>query len=219
MDDSDDYIIEYLALDIDAEQYSWPADDPAGFIHDATGKVLLVRDPGETVEIGRFSVKQIDVENAMAAGIGLLELFDISQATIGYYDLYDDDTDFTGRVQKALGGWEYAPSSPNLLVLDRLLIYPKYRGQKWGLAALARMIQRFQHGAGLVVLKPFPLQHEGGMTRDDKVKDGLTEFSCTLDYGRRRLRRYYKELGFIDLKGTGYMVRTPEGGPLPSSML
>ena len=71
--------------------------------------------------------------------------------------LDSNEAPFSARLQKLLGDeiWNF-----NLLILDRVEILPKYRGGGVGLLVLTTVIERFGAGAGVVGMKPFPLQLE-----------------------------------------------------------
>ena len=65
------------------------------------------------------------------------------------------------------------------------------------------MIQRFRMGAGLVVMKPFPLQFEG--RTDERVPPGL-KFQGNQVAATQKLRAYYSRLGFKLLPRSQYMA-------------
>lgn len=204
-------IHEYVTIETDGARYCSAPDEPSSYVHDETGRVLLLTEPESTeVVIGTFRVTLVDVDNATNHGLDVLDVFDVSHATFGYLSLYDHDggtCGFNAQAAKALGGWIELPWSHNLLILDRLVIFPQYRGHRRGLAALVALMQRFQVGADVFAMKPFPLQHEGGLKPEERLRDGLDQFSCNLDYGRRRLRRYYKELGFVGVPKSAILIR------------
>src|SRR5205085_12479330 len=98
----------------------------------------------------------------------------------------------------------------DLLILDRLEILPEYRGRRLGLACLYRCIQQFWHGAGLVVLKPFPLQFENnGHKSEWRESLELGKFGKYLKSSRSKLEKYYATLGFEKLPRTEIMAMCP----------
>lgn len=212
MDQQPEY--SYLAIQPAPEEYAGTVDEPSDFIHEIEGKVLLVAEPAElTRQVGEFKCLIIDADGASIHGIHPFDLYDTTQATMNLYDALLTTDGPTARVLRALGQ-DYGLWSHNLLVLDRLVIFPEFRGGKAGLRVLAMLMQRYQRGSQIVAMKPFPLQFEGGMEADEAARCGLKQFSCTMDYARRRLQRYYGELGFTKVTGTPYMVRSTEE-PLP----
>ena len=118
--------------------------EPGRFVKEIRGSVHNQVDDVRTVKIGSFFVIVIDVESAVNERESTFDIFDYSSRTIDYYDLYTPDMDFKPKVLAALRGGERW--APNMLVLDRLEILPKYRGQGAGLRVL-RCLQ-FHFGMG-----------------------------------------------------------------------
>lgn len=110
--------------------------------------------------IGEFSLFQVDGDGLLAQCLDLYQACDIRAETFAAFE------ELQRRERASASG----PESAGLLfdvvplgfvLLNRLYIKPAYRGKEYGLVALQMMIQRFRMGAGLVVMKPFPLQFEG----------------------------------------------------------
>jgi hypothetical protein len=88
----------------------------------------------------------IDVESAVNERESTFDIFDHSSHTIDYYDFYTPNMDFKPKVLSALrGGDRWAP---NMLVLDRLELLPKYGGQGTGLRVLRWLHFHFAVGCG-----------------------------------------------------------------------
>lgn len=180
-------------------------EDPRCFIKDIEGEILLDRADQEK-KIGIFRVIIIDVECAVSSEESVFRVFDTEQTTLDYYSLYDDFHEFKPSVVKAMGGdgrWE-----PNMLILDRLEIYPAYRGKTYGLHVLRWLQHHFSTGCGIVVMKPFPLQFEARFKSD---ADSLELHRFTKDKRKavKALRDYDARLGFRRVPKTEYMVRDP----------
>lgn len=190
-------------------------DEPSRFSHVWEGVVTLWRDDHEE-EIGTFSAIYVDVEGAVCEGDSVFDVFDCRQETIGYYeDLYEDglQVNFKPAIVRAALAEGYL-WSPNLLVLNRLVIAPPFRGCGRGLVALRGLIQKLRPGAGLVAMKPFPLQSEGRLTREPEEEylraHGLNGFTANHRKATAALRRYYARLGFAKVPRCDYMVLDPE---------
>jgi hypothetical protein len=167
------------------------------------------------VDIGTFKTFYIDVEGAVAEGESVFDVFDSRHETVGYYeDLYDDDgADFRPEIVKAACGRDYL-WGPNLLILDRLILEPAYRGKCRGLMALRGLIELLRPGAGLVAMKPFPLQKESHFlsehARDERARLQLDGFPSNRRVATSALRRYYRRLGFSSVPSSEYMVLDPK---------
>lgn len=81
----------------------------------------------------------------------------------------------------------------SLLHLERLTIEERHRGRDLGLRTLEAVIAYAARvGCAHAIMKPFPLQFEGGETRDAGERRGGREFR----EGARKLSLYYQRLGF-----------------------
>ncbi|MEX0959100.1 MAG: hypothetical protein WDZ63_07415 [Burkholderiales bacterium] len=166
-------------------------------------------------EAGFFSATVVDVRGATTEGESVFDVFDSDETCSGYLEaLYDLETDdFKPRVSRLASGDDYL-WNPNLLILDRLMVYPRYRGSGLGLLALHGIMLRLRAAAGLIAMKPFPLQFQekflGNHDPGELERLGLNLFNVPRENARSKLRRYYAKLGFRRVPGTEYMVRSPE---------
>ncbi len=189
-------------------------EDPARFAHEWQGDVLIQDEAGDETVIGHFCATYFDVDGAVTEADSVFDLFDAHAATAEYLVLYDDEqirfTDAVFKVASGLGTLFYK----NLLALDRLIIEPEYRGKGRGLVALRGLIHLLRAGAGLIVMKPFPLQREAHFkSRDNRAERErlqLDTFPGNYRTAVAALRRYYSRLGFKRLPGTDFMVLDPE---------
>jgi hypothetical protein len=84
-----------------------------------------------------------------------------------------------------------------VLVLDYVLLSPRWRGLKIGLLAARKLIDLLGGGCGLAVSWIYPLNPDADEFR--KVPKGW--IPCHADEAgkreaRRKLRRYYRQMGF-----------------------
>jgi hypothetical protein len=187
-------------------------DEPSSYIKALEGDVLINFDSGRRARAGRFNIYVIDAEAAVNDRCSVLDVFDERAATFAYWSLYEPDLEFTKKVTRLLKGGERW--SPNMLILDRMEILPKYRGQSIGLRALRCLQRQFSTGCGIVAMKPFPLQFEGGTPEENKdkpefVKMRLDTFDRDAKRATAKLRSYYARLGFVHVPGTEFMVADP----------
>jgi len=145
---------ELYCLDLDPDHLH-------GYTHHHEGDVLALDEESDSDEftIGDFACCVYDVAFASAHGESAFGLFDQSINSIHYYHaLYDKKSARLRADVKQLVGRRTL--EPNVLILDRLRIYPAHRGHDYGLLVLSTLIQRFASGVGLVVGKAFPLQFD-----------------------------------------------------------
>lgn len=207
---------DYIGLQFDKFLYSADDDEPSRFVHEWSGKVTVYDDNADKERpIGRFSALYVDVEGAVTERQCVADVFDSSQVTLGYFeDLYDHD-ELTVRQEitdaACPGGHLW---SPNLLILDRLIIEPKWRGKARGLVALRGLIHLLRPGAGLIAMKPFPLQFEVHRTDEERLAEHkrlrLDGFPSNFRAATAALCHYYGRLGFKRVPKTDYMVCDPD---------
>lgn len=212
----DDWSDSHVALVFDSTNELLFGDEPDDFIREHSGKVVLFEEAWEdTVQIGTFRAFYINAKGATNESVSIYDVFDTRSETFPFYELYDDMECFTEAARKAARtDYEY---EPNLLILDRLEILPAYRGNFRGLKALKGLIHWLQPGAGIVAMKPFPLQFESSARRrppDDPDAMMLEAFKGPFVSARAKLRRYYAKLGFRLVPKTDFMVRAADL-PLP----
>lgn len=181
--------------------------EPEDYIYNYFGKIHHVTETERRILIGKFQAYYVDVGLAVDEGRSIFDVLDAYAQTFEYHDdLFGENApQFSEKIEDALG---YDIDGLNLFILDRLEILPKYRGTKVGLSVLSRLIKRFSAGAGVVAMKPFPLQLEKPSSDDDawRNKLKLNEFSDEEDISKKKLVEYYSRLGFIQLPNSPYMV-------------
>lgn len=135
-----------------------------------------------------------------------VEVLDAHQHTLEYAEVILDrqQSPYSLRLSKLLGDelWNL-----NLLILDRLEILPKYRGCGAGLFVPLALIERFGSGAGVVAMKPFPLQFEPKHSRESSWQRRLRLRNLPSDHktSNKKLKQYYSKLGFVEMKSTPFM--------------
>lgn len=196
--------------------------EPYEYIHDTTGVVSIWNDDDEEDSIGIFKIKVVDLQSAERDNLSAFDIMDAHSTTIRYFELLFDlngDTlkDSLIDLLDRRFGW-FANSPPNLLILDRLVIDPAYRGQGVGLNALDAIIRRYGLGIDLVVMNPFPLQFESANKKDNylnEMEELDAKWSTTvarkgaLKANAKKLQAYYARLGFILVPKSDCMVRPP----------
>ena len=80
-----------------------------------------------------------------------------------------------------------------------------------GLLVLMSLIERFGAGAGVVGMKPFPLQFEPKQSRDSSAwvkRLRLGDLPRDSKVATDKLTQYYGKLGFVEMKSTPFMFRS-----------
>jgi hypothetical protein len=154
----------------------------------------------------------VNGEAALNEGYNLQGVLDFSGETAAYLPLFDEDSgSLSQAVARILEEEEDERYCENFLILDRLEILPKFRGQKLGLRYLRAAILRFGMGCRFAAIKPFPLQFEGRFSGPRGSEPGLSpgalqEMQKACEAATKKLRNYYAPLGFVGVKGTELMI-------------
>lgn len=195
--------------------------EPYEYIHDTAGVISTWNDDEEEA-IGIFKIKVVDLQGAERDNVSAFDVMDAQSTTIRYFETLfelNGDTlkDSLIDLIDQRFGW-FINSQPNLLILDRLVINPTYRGQGVGLNALDAIIRRYGFGIDLVTMNPFPLQFESASKKDvysNEIEELDTKWSNTvarkgaLKVNAKKLQTYYARLGFIFAPKSECMVRPP----------
>jgi GNAT superfamily N-acetyltransferase len=182
-------------------------EEPEDFVHEISGRVLCADLEASKDRIaGRFRLYYVDFELAQNHGMSAVEVLDANQHTLEFASAILDrnQAPFSSQLQGLLGDEIW---NSNLIILDRLEILPKYRGRGAGLMILIALIERFGSGAGVVGMKPFPLQSEPSQSADSSWAKRLKLRNLSSDHkmSERKLKQYYGNLGFIEMRSTAFM--------------
>lgn len=185
-------------------------EEPEDFIHEICGKILRRENNSERDQVvGRFRIYYADFDAGQNHNVTAREILDTYQHTFDYADavLNSDETPFSRRLHNLLGN---EINNFSFLILDRVELLPKYRGYGVGLLVLRSLIERFAAGAGVVGMKPFPLQLEPKDATDFRWRRRLRleQFPSDPKISTSKLRDYYHRLGFIPMRSTPFMFRS-----------
>lgn len=202
-----------VSLKFDEQLIYVEGDEPGRFVQHFTGEVQVWNQNVDDLRAGWFRAIFMDIVSTIDEDYSVFDMFDYDATTFDYYsDLYEANGEVRGNVMHLIygrHGWKWAP---NLLILDRLEILPEHRGKGIGLIALWGLIRWAGVGAGIVAMKPFPLQcepkpdNETWRARWNALQ--LDALPKDHDEAAAKLRRYYKRLGFKLLPGSDIMVRS-----------
>jgi len=169
------------------------------YLSEYSGKLFVnLEDEEDDTEYlaGEARLFVVHAEAAEREGYSLFEVLDLRAESAAYMPLIGTEAgNFSAPVCRILG--EEMVFSRNMLILDRLTIEPKFRGQALGLRYIRAALQRFSIGCRIAAIKPFPLQFEGKVTDSNKA-----EFRAATT----KLKKYYGREGFRPIKGTDLMI-------------
>ena len=119
------------------------------------GKFCVAKTTLGKIKLQACSEFTTQISNGQNHNVRAREILDTYQHTFDYADavLDSDETSFSRRLHNLLGN---EIENFNFLILDRVELLPKYRGDGVGLLVLRSLIERFGAGVGVVGMKPFP---------------------------------------------------------------
>jgi len=179
--------------------------DPAECVYRYSGSICLGSDDG--VEIGMFRFYYVDAERVVNNGGAVFEAMDGISELEPYSFIYGPNEpvyneEITDLVEEGCGF--------NLLVIEQLEIFQRYRGMSMGLHVMHGVIERMSQSCGYVVITPYPLQYTNrlGTNLDWEKNLRLSEYSDPEKEATEKLCNYYGKLGFIKLPNTPHMIRS-----------
>lgn len=161
-----------------------------------TGKII---DTQNSAVAGSISAFKVNAWQMRSVGIDPVEALGAHESTANYCHLF-----VNGHLDMKLQAIAGLPGTDNILILDRLYVYPNYRGHMLGLAAMANTISVWAPREEISLLKAFPLQFMNNISPADRHKyKGL---ETDPEKATRALIKYYAQLGFRQVGQTRFMV-------------
>ncbi len=181
-----------------------PDGEPDRFVSEHTGVIRCIRDSdGKVFKVGKVKAYRIHAALAREEGECLFDVCDChSEDLLGVHTaLFDPESDDLKEEVRD----QFDVFDLDVLVLDYVLLAPRWRGLKLGLLAARKMIDLLGGSCGLVVSHVAPLNPDAGefckvpptWIPRHECKEGERE-------ARRKLRRYFRRMGFRRIKGTRY---------------
>ena len=169
--------------------------EPDDFISTFRGVIYAEGEDGIRRAVGKVCAWRINADVAAANGEPLFDVCDAHSDELHdvHALLYEPDSyalkeSITDRFD--LAGWD-------TLILDYVVLNPKWRGLRLGLLAVRKMIDLLGGGCGLVVSHIAPLRtdahEELGVPRSWLPRHKTPEDRKA---AVRKLRRYYRQMGF-----------------------
>jgi hypothetical protein len=176
---------------------------PDEFISTYHGVIRAQGEDGILRRVGRTHAWRVNLGLAANQGESLLDIFAAhSQPMCDLYaTLFDPETDyFTEAIVR-----QFRAMDPDLLVLDYVVLNPRWRGLKLGLLATRKMVDLLGGGCGLVVYHIAPLRRDAH--RMLRVPRNWLPRQKSFESRKDavvRLRRYFRKMGFERIGRTCY---------------
>jgi hypothetical protein len=181
-----------------------PGGEPSDFVSAYRGVIRCTRDrDGKVFKVGRVKAHRVHADLAGRAGEPLFDVCDAHSQEMHevYAALFDHEAnDLKYDVQD-----QFECINSDVLVLDYVLLAPRWRGLRLGLLAARKLVDMVGGGCGLTVAYIAPLRPDAeelkgvpaGWLPRPESRDAKQEAT-------RKLRRHFRRMGFERLKGTRF---------------
>jgi hypothetical protein len=179
--------------------------EPSDFITTHTGEVICSADDGEETVAGHVRALKLHADLAANSGESLFDVCDSHSHEMHVLHGLLFDPDGQMLLPDLINAYDVFDS--DVLVLDYVLIDPKWRRLKIGLLAARKLIDLLGGGCGLVVSEIAPILREAH-TELGVPADWIPESSGREDHEAAvdKLRRYFMPMGFEPLGKSPYHV-------------
>jgi hypothetical protein len=173
-----------------------PHGEPDDFISTHTGVIQCLREKdNRAVNVGKVKAYRVHADLARQAGEAVFDVCDAHSQELHevYAALFDPaEGDLKASLRR-----RFHTLDSDVLVLDSVLLSPRWRGLKLGLLAARKLIDLLGGGCGLAVSYIAPLNPDADEFR--KVPKGWIprhETEGEEREAKKRLRQYFRQLGF-----------------------
>ena len=181
-----------------------PDGEPSDFVSEYAGVITCADDEtGAVTKVGRLSALRVHAGRACDAGESLFDVCDCHshELHVLHAMLYEPDA-YSFRESVAT---LFDATDADLLLIDYVILNPRWRKLKLGLLAIRRTVDLIGSGCGLVVSDIAPLRADAHKRL--RVPAAWLPRHATKDEYRAstiRLRRYFRRMGFRRLGRTPY---------------
>jgi hypothetical protein len=182
-----------------------PYREPDDFISTYSALITCTRDPdGKRARVGRLKAYRLHAELAAEHGESLFDVCDAHSQSMHdlYRAVYHPES---GTFHEAVVDQFDAFASPDCLIVDYVLLHPKWRGLRLGLLAVRKLVDLLGGGCGLVLSEILPLNADAA--EFGRLPTGWIRRQESPEQRKAaagRLRRYFRKMGFKRIAGTPF---------------
>jgi hypothetical protein len=176
--------------------------DPSLYVTTYTGAIRCSRSSdGKVCRVGTIVAHRIHTDlawrdSAVVRNACEAHSRELQEVYAALFDVEEDDLSIDIRNQ-------FDTVTSDVLVLDYILLNPRWRGVKLGLLAVRKLIDLLGGGCGVVAARLGPLNPKAAKCRE-LSPDWLPRLADQNEVraARRKLRRYFRRVGFERIPGT-----------------
>jgi hypothetical protein len=177
------------------------SNDPHNFVTEIKGVINFLDEEESYVWAGELLIRKVEIGLAIDAEVPLAFIFDSFDDDLAsyYYEFCPEGQNDLTHLEDVIA----AGFGTDLLILDRLEIAPRFRKCNLGLVVMLQAMSDFSGGSFCFATKPFPLQfglYKGASAKEKKIK-GLDKFEKNESVATRKIKEYWKKIGFFELPG------------------
>jgi hypothetical protein len=200
----ENHLMAFFDLVITTSASLHPDGEPSDFVSEYTGTIRCTDDStGRVRRVGRVRAYRIHAALAREAGESVFDACDshsqeMHEVYAAVFDTAEDD--IREDLRQQFDGFD-----SDVLVVDYVLLSPRWRGLRVGLLAARKLVDLLGGGCGLVVSFVHPLNAEADQFL--RVPAGWIPRHTGRDEereARRKLRRYFRRMGFRRIEGTRF---------------
>ena len=156
--------------------------------------------------VGKVKLFLIHFDLAFSEGFNPSDIFDCEESVLYIMEHIFNfkKSDFkkeTGKVKLP---------RPNILIMDRLEILPKYRGKGLGRVVIKDIVNKIGNTCKIIALKAYAPQHEASFENDEwRSEMKLSSFENDQKKAQDKLENYYQKMGFIKFGKTDILTLVP----------
>ena len=181
-----------------------PDGEPTDFISAYSGIITCTHDEtGKVTKVGRVAALKVHAGLALDAGESLFDVCDAHSQELHFIHTLLFESDDCGFKEKWVRKFDAIES--DFLVLDYVVLSPKWRQLRFGLLAVRKLVDLIGGGCGLAVSLIAPLRADAHKILG-VPESWLTKFE-TKEQRREatvKLRGYFRQMGFARLGRTPY---------------
>ncbi len=178
--------------------------EPSEYVSEHTGYLRYLRARDDRLfKVGKVHAYRIHADRAANDGVPAAEVCDAHGKELHdlYSTLFDAEEDFYREdIQQ-----QFTVVQSDCLVIDYVVLHPKWRGLKLGLVAIRKAVDLLGGGCGLTVCMPAPVNPDSYAMAG--VPGHWLPRAATADERQavtRKLRRYVKKMGFRRIDRSPY---------------
>lgn len=199
---------EFFSIRFSVNSNLYGDEDPDKWISQINEEVFFYdEDTDEEVLVGKARFFYVDLNSSNLYPFDLLDTMSETAPFIPLYGYDRDAVEFKSDVCELLN---YDNMSPNLFVVDRLEVLPRYRGKGLAKEIMKEACRLFSAEADVMALQLCPLQHENKKQYVWGQKMQLCKLEQDPVKAEKSLTLYYEQLGFKCLANENVMIKLIE---------